>query len=319
MEDLIIVKQESLAKEKFSKNEVQKEVHVVAKNLPFTIEVASNTISFTQNKTSAKLYYDCDNLDFKPVDLIKSDPMQYRVFIDPSGHKVTIEFRVSVLTSQHEDSLFRIKIAVAVNEVPVEVFSEAIRVVSKPSQVVKQKRGRAPINKTIKTEPVSPSSSPCIGAPVASPPTSGNKRAANGDILSETLLKMAQEQQEQRKLLEQLLNAPPSKKIHYEEDIEDDDFETALQRFISSYSRVKYEDRPQKLRKVISMMNISETECLSDFIIQSNQQVEDRQTIQESVGIPSSLSLSGLLNLDDSDKSSDWDSFDMALSPESDI
>lgn len=88
MEDLVITKQESLAKEKFSKNEVQKEVHVVAKNLPFTVEVASNNINFTQHKLSAKLYYDADQMDFKPVDLIKSDPMQYRCFLDASGHKV---------------------------------------------------------------------------------------------------------------------------------------------------------------------------------------------------------------------------------------
>ena len=130
---------------------------------------------------------------------------------------------------------------------------------------------------------------------------------------------MIQEQQEQRKLLEQLLvnsaTTTSSKKTHYIEDTEDE-FEEAFLKFLNAYSKVQYEDRPQKLRKLIGTMNISETECLSDFIIQSQQQVEDRQSIENSVKLPT-LTLSGLLNLDDSDKSSDWDAFELAVSPHS--
>jgi len=106
-----ISRQDSLAVQKFSKNHVQKSVHCVAKNIPFALQVSSSTIDLSNKATklSAKLYYDADDdEDFKMVDYVKQEPMSYRIFQDSSDIS-TLEFRLFVLSSQHEDSNFRIK------------------------------------------------------------------------------------------------------------------------------------------------------------------------------------------------------------------
>jgi len=196
-------------------------------------------------RITAKLFYDNNtNEDFKPVEYLKQEPMTYKVFI--TNDKVTLEFRVLCLSSQHEDSCFRIKISVASADiaVPLEVTSDPIRIVSKASQAQKEKRIASTKVPNV-TEPESPSSSTKL---------SGNKRSASSscsnDIVQETLLRLEQQQQEQRIMIEQILATQQRGTIIPKQEPED--FESAFTNFLKAYRNLPCEDRPNKIRKVVN-------------------------------------------------------------------
>jgi len=158
MEKLVITEQTSLLEEKFSKNGVQKNVHVVVKNNPFivTLVVLDKHINFNQVATDIQLVYDCASL--KEVDFVKLKPMDFKVKCNEEGDQLTVELRIKVLTSQLEDMFFRVKIALVdphtQKEIPhCMVLTHPIRVVSKPDQVKKKikKRKRAPTDNLMDT------------------------------------------------------------------------------------------------------------------------------------------------------------------------
>src|SRR5690349_1442868 len=94
--DFVVIRQDSLAKEMFSRNDVMKTVHVVSKNLPFVIQVGSSSLDLHNARLYARLLYDSDHdMNFKEVDYVN---------------------------------------------LQLEVVSEPFRVVSKPSQVGKERR-----------------------------------------------------------------------------------------------------------------------------------------------------------------------------------
>jgi len=202
-------------------------------------------------RIGAKLCYDnSTDQDFKPVDYLKQEPMTYKVFI--THDKVTLEFRALCLSSQHEDSCFRIKISVASVDIsagPLEVTSDPIRVVSKASQVQREKRNskRTPNENEIDSSPSSPL------------PTklSGNKRSSpssisNDFIVQETLQRLEQQQIEQRIMIEQILATQQQTPILLPPQQPPQDFETAFSNFLNAYRNLPCEDRPNKVRKVIN-------------------------------------------------------------------
>eukprot|EP00026_Physarum_polycephalum_P007920 Phypoly_transcript_07991.p1 GENE.Phypoly_transcript_07991~~Phypoly_transcript_07991.p1 ORF type:complete len:371 (+),score=73.85 Phypoly_transcript_07991:117-1229(+) len=160
MEKLIIAEQTCLLEEKFSKNGVQKNVHVVVKNTPFTITLAlldKQSINFNQFSADVQLVYDCPTL--KEVDFVKLKPMEFKLKPSDEGDQLAVELRIKVLTSQLEDMFFRVRMAVIDPRTQQEVspqyivFSHPIRVVSKPDQVKKKikKRKRAPTDNLMDT------------------------------------------------------------------------------------------------------------------------------------------------------------------------
>ncbi len=250
---LSLLAQESIAQLYWSKNDIQKKVHCVAKNIPFVIEVGSSSIDFN-NKTRivAKLLYDSNEDDFKPVDYVKQEPMTFRVF--GAEHKVTIEFRLFCLSSQHEDSCFRIKIGVTSPQTtqPLEVMSEPIRVVSKVSQIQREKARNTP--RTTQNTPNSPSSSQQL---------SGTKRAApsspTNDVIQDTLQRLEDQQREQRALIEQLIRQQQP----CEQSV---DFESAFFNFLTAFRSIPCEDRPSKVLKVMNSSSDS-VNLLSELVM----------------------------------------------------
>jgi hypothetical protein len=254
--DFVILRQDSLGKEKFSKNEIQKEVHVVAKNLPFVLEVGSDNINLHSARIYARLFYDADyDNEFKQVDYVKQEPMTYKSFVSANGDRATVEIRLMVLTSQHEDSLFRVKVGIVANDVTYEVMSDPIRVVSKPSQVHKKRKTTSP-------------ASPELACP-PTPAAAGTKRervmaVPASDAVLESLHRLEEQQREQRKIIEQLLTQKTSSEPTQRSADTNDDFETAFQKLLNAYNKIPSEERPQKLRRVIS--NTPETDTITDFI-----------------------------------------------------
>jgi len=263
--DFSILRQESLAKEKFSRDAIQKEVCVVAKGLAFSIDVTSSNIDFHNARLFGKLYYDSDDEDFKPIELPKSDPLTYKVFIATTGDRATIECRIYVLTSQHENALFRVKIGAHVGAQTVELFSEPIRVLSKPSQIQKEKRKRAGTVTTAPETPMIPST-PLIPSTPAPP----KKTAVFDSAVLDALHRMEQQQREQKQLIEQLLYsktgvevAPPVAPSTPTDA--DDSFENAFVKFLNAWNAVPVGDRPSKMRKVLTTAP-DHTTTVSNFV-----------------------------------------------------
>jgi len=140
------------------RNGVLKDVHVVTKTLPFTIEV-SFPLSLHQCKLEASLYYDYEIP--KLVTSAISDPMLAKIYVNETGNRATIECRLQVLTSQHNEALFKVKVVASSLMEPdtiFELFSSPIWVVSKTSQASKllqnQQKKKAPLDSEKSIEPL---------------------------------------------------------------------------------------------------------------------------------------------------------------------
>lgn len=249
---LVIEKQESLASDKFAKNGKNKVLHIVAKNIPFVINVAS-TVNLNQSPINCKVYYDWDTEDdMKEVDTLKSSPIEYTSHVNPNGLKAVVEIRLGVLSSQHEQAYFRIKLSNAAGH----AWSQPIKVISKRNQVRKMlaKNEIAPANVNMSALPVP-------------------KRTV-ADSISETLARLEQQQKEQAALLQQLVASNKSSSSSLQPvtsnysipDPSDMDFEVAFAAFLKSFSKVPCEERPQKLRKAFSNINHCEAQDLQEFV-----------------------------------------------------
>ena len=114
-------------------------VHVVVKNSPFIIKVG-----FTQNMFSVpidlnyyhfetKLIYDRPGPE-KEVSYVNTVPVESHIKPTEGGDCVVLSCKISVLTSQHEDTNFFVKISALskeTNKLISSVFSNPIKVLSK--------------------------------------------------------------------------------------------------------------------------------------------------------------------------------------------
>jgi len=157
----VLFKQTSLCEDTVETKGEHKQAHVVVKNSPFCL-----TFGFHQQQPhhppypldlhkytlDVKLVYDEPGEDGteKEVDFVKSKPLVIKQTISQSGNKLTLEARIKVLTSQLEDSLFKIVMRLLDpnyssnnNSQPQQfiasVYSCPIKVISKSDQVKKKK------------------------------------------------------------------------------------------------------------------------------------------------------------------------------------
>eukprot|EP01103_Thecamoeba_quadrilineata_P005312 TRINITY_DN15128_c0_g1_i1.p1 TRINITY_DN15128_c0_g1~~TRINITY_DN15128_c0_g1_i1.p1 ORF type:complete len:428 (-),score=94.10 TRINITY_DN15128_c0_g1_i1:33-1316(-) len=200
-----LLKQTSSSQERISINGLQKSVHVVVKNAPFVVQIALTNQHFMNqfldlnNFTfDAVLLYDSEGPQEKFVDYVKVKPVDHKPTVNENGDQVTIELRIKVLTSQHENSFFRVKIFLLDPNTGMPfhpslvVFSEPVKVISKPEQVKK----KAP-------------------APAASSSTNANnskKRNVN-DLLLETISRIEEQQREHQQMIQKLLRVNENSKV----------------------------------------------------------------------------------------------------------
>lgn len=99
-----ILKQTSPFEERVTRNGIQRDIHVVIKNSPFVVQigVARNCeIDLNHIAFDCSLLYDTEGE--KGVDFVKLKPIEYKCVPNESGDQVSVELRIKVLTSQHED------------------------------------------------------------------------------------------------------------------------------------------------------------------------------------------------------------------------
>lgn len=170
---LTILRQTSLAVEKFNQDGVQKNLHVVVKNNPFILDVqvvcpdqnnnntnsstpsafssaaaipGSNAVALDFHKITLEAYllYDCD--DQKEVVCVRATPLSYKGVVnelDPT--RCRLELQIAVLSSQHEDMNFRVRLCASNTASKAKlsnlsVTSEPIQVISKPEVLHKKRK-----------------------------------------------------------------------------------------------------------------------------------------------------------------------------------
>jgi hypothetical protein len=219
----------------------------------------------------ARLLYDTAGGDEKQVDFVKSSPMEYACKINPKGDSVTVDMKLAVLSSQHEDMFFRVKFSVKATS--LSVISDPIKVVSKPAQL---KKNRDSMRR-------------------------GTKRTFN-DTLKESLARIEAAQRDQQSMIGSLLQTfaihslptsalpqpkssqPPLKKTKLGESkpqlisfpsltvsttvptSKAELFEAHLLGLIAAYHDIPMEERAETVRKVVRGSSAVTTDQLSEVV-----------------------------------------------------
>jgi len=257
---LIITDQKTHSEEIICKNGFQKTVHIVVKNSPFHFQLGlanSNTckIDFSQVAFDAHLIYDCEG--DKEVDFVKVKPMEFKSTPSENGKILETELRIKVLTSQHEDMLFKVRIVgsnpITREEIPgMSIISQPIKVISKPEQLKKKQ---------------------------------SNKKRNVTDLMADTINRIEKKQEEQKKLIEKLIeqqnekvekkqkrdNLSPNPSFGWEElevmkEKSEIDFEESFSNLVKSYNAMKPSEKPEIIRKLIRNSSARDTERLSELL-----------------------------------------------------
>eukprot|EP01111_Echinosteliopsis_oligospora_P008994 TRINITY_DN2551_c0_g1_i1.p1 TRINITY_DN2551_c0_g1~~TRINITY_DN2551_c0_g1_i1.p1 ORF type:complete len:411 (+),score=149.55 TRINITY_DN2551_c0_g1_i1:172-1404(+) len=211
-----IIKQHSPFEEKVTRNGIQRDIHVVIKNSPFTLQLgaATHDIDFNRVAFDAALLYDTEGE--KGVDFVKMKPIEFKCMPNEKGDQTTIELRIKVLTSQHEDMFFKVRIQgqdpVTKQELPhIKVITAPIKVISKPEQLKKRQNSVStptPLYTPITPLPISPtaintpSSSSCSST-ITSTSSASKKRTVN-ELVVDAVNRIEKSQQDQQTLLEKI-------------------------------------------------------------------------------------------------------------------
>jgi len=241
-----IEKLDSLAYDNFSKQGAPNKLHLVARNIAFVVHLTSS-FDLAKNPPNAILVYDGPNYEEdKEVEALKTSALEITSHVDDTGLKAAVEVKVGVLSSQHEGSHFRLKFCVKEpNGVALFDYTEPIKVISKRNQVKKILERK---------EKQSFDSIPSPTSPKESQSTSLKRPSTE---MTDTLQRLEQQQQAQLDLIQRLL----SRKTSYGMENE---FDLAFHQFLSAYKKIPVEERPSKVRKVISSANVPHE--LSEFV-----------------------------------------------------
>ena len=137
---LCVYKQDAVAIEEVAED--GSKAYVVVKTSPFTIElgmVQGDTINVSfdlrQLVIEGALVYDREG--YKEVDYVKNKPLEMKIKYNQTGDRALVECRISALTSQHENFLFRVRFngTKGFVEVCPPAISHPIRVISKTDQL----------------------------------------------------------------------------------------------------------------------------------------------------------------------------------------
>jgi len=194
-------------------------------------------------------------------------PFEYTAKVNTDGSVATLESYIHILSSQNENALFRLRIRALFpagankkdKKAPaetLEVFSEPIQVISKPS-VLRRKHERERAKHDDLVQPAAP-----INAP------SSSKRSRD-DVILETLAEIKRQQEQQQRLLETLAAAgsPPTSPLerdgssyssspassqHSTPLVEpEESFETVFKNCVRAYNNLERDSRGGKVRKVL--------------------------------------------------------------------
>ena len=109
------------------------------KNGPFHVKLVSDSLSMRSCPISVSLFYEDQE---REVVTAKSAPLDFKTNISSDGKQATVECRIRVLSSAHEDSSFCVRFRLLDGSTgkpfdpDVVAFSAPVRIVSKPEQII---------------------------------------------------------------------------------------------------------------------------------------------------------------------------------------
>ena len=247
-----VVKQESLRTEKYTKNGVKKEVHVVVKRLPFVLKLRGSNVNFHSDSiTSTVLFEEGD----KAVGFVSKSPLEFVAHVSADGSEATIEVRLSCLSSQCEGNLFKLRFSAGnahADSAPIKVISKAGTALPKEPKTV----------------------------------GGGTKRTIN-QVVERNISRLADQQQaildmQQRQLevLQQLagvnnsvwpspdLNSPcfDTPLSPLDDDRSPVDFSRALRNLVVAYRSIETPERASKVQKAMLSLDDEGQTDISDFV-----------------------------------------------------
>eukprot|EP01117_Protostelium_nocturnum_P004524 TRINITY_DN1633_c0_g1_i2.p1 TRINITY_DN1633_c0_g1~~TRINITY_DN1633_c0_g1_i2.p1 ORF type:complete len:357 (+),score=120.39 TRINITY_DN1633_c0_g1_i2:705-1775(+) len=282
-----IEKQESLASDSFTKNGVKKQLHIVAKAVPFVLHLASNSFLLHSATISTRLFYDNETKETeeagtqetasKEVEVLRSvQPMESVSHVSKDGRRASVEVKLNILSSQHEGAHFKVLVSVIDPNTKQthQVFSHPVRVISKRNQAKKiVSKATSSVSKSVTGDSASSSMEPKASS--TSERREPIKRSAI-DLLAESMVRIERQQQDQSKVLNLLMRkqfAQNGKNEEGENPFQFNspfgpnmDFESCFRNFLESWNSVHETERPNKLRRVIQSSTSNEMESLNNFM-----------------------------------------------------
>jgi len=277
---LVVLKHKAHSEEKVSKNGLQKTVHIVVKNSPFYLTLGlspgSSKIDLNQVAFEPTLMYDCDGN--KEVDYVRVRPYEFKAVPNENGTQVEVELRIKVLTSQHEDMLFKVKIQ-GQNPISKEdivglsVITSPIKVISKPEQLKKKSKESKKrsltdmLVDTVQRIEKKQEEQQQLIAKLMSQQSEifvpdGNKKQKVDDTLGWELNELFQTRDQP--ILES--NCEETQELCDPKDKSVPEFEEAFANLIRSYNQMTPEEKPETIRKLIRNSSTRDTERLSELL-----------------------------------------------------
>jgi hypothetical protein len=254
---LVVLRQTCLAEENSTVNGVVKNVHVVIKNQPFNIELAlsgnlssSEKLSFHNISIEANLLYDTPDNSKKEVGFIKVKPLEYSGHADEQDDKkFKLEVFIKILSSQHEDSLFKVHLRgvdlKTGKPIPgLEAVTRELLVISKPEVLRKKNEPRA-------------------------------KKRTRDDVLLEALSRIESRLDTQQQAIEKLrAERTVTPKPELPAQVQPakpslptiSDPESSTLQFMNSFHSLDSDERPEKVRKILRQFSARESETLFEIM-----------------------------------------------------
>jgi len=250
---LRLLEQSHLFLESVTKNGATKLIHYVVKQTPFCVKFgcasATPAFNFKTCRLECELLYDLPQ--HKEVEAIAGKPLEYVCHPSPDGLSCTVDFRVKVLTTQHQNNFFLIRATLVGADQRDEIYTHPIKSVSKPEQI----RRRVSLQQQTTEEDVKP--------PVVGVAQSSSKKRARSEELLTTLEEMKEMQKHQSELLALLLSRSVQEPIR--NPFSAPTFEEALTGLVRVYESQAPCDRPAKLRKVLCSLPAQDISFLNDI------------------------------------------------------
>eukprot|EP00727_Mastigamoeba_balamuthi_P002078 m51a1_g11868 hypothetical protein (401) ;mRNA; r:531046-532502 len=309
-----------------------REVRIVVKNQTFLVELSVSpgcTIDLSRACVSAELLYDCAGL--KPVAYVRQRPLEY--FTSSATHgECVVELRAKVLTSQHEDSLFRIRFTAmdSTAMVSADVISDPVRSISKAETNARRAKAASASAAAAAAGKACASSSSAAASPQSpeDPQTKGRKRTRSTPVEQaakdkiEELQKELKAQLEENQAKRQRTMEPRTAEAETQtadaqtqgedEADEDDDRSSdervskALATLIREFTKTDPEERQARVQKAVSSLNDTQSlvaRALVDAMYTAVFPLEDEQIVAMSaVQEHSPFGESPMLNKEDEER-----------------
>eukprot|EP01097_Dermamoeba_algensis_P003623 TRINITY_DN2495_c0_g1_i1.p1 TRINITY_DN2495_c0_g1~~TRINITY_DN2495_c0_g1_i1.p1 ORF type:complete len:433 (+),score=81.76 TRINITY_DN2495_c0_g1_i1:136-1434(+) len=262
---MFFIKQSTPQEEKIeTENGETRMVNVVVKNSPFTFQIGltdyvlqERIFNFNHITLQTSLIYDDD--EGKEVDFVKTKPLECKSKASPSGEYAFLQLRIQVLSSHHEDTLFRVKVN-AVDPIsgkdfvpPIFAVSNPIKVVSKPEQQKQKRKLNGNLNELL------------LDAIKRLEQKQDEQQKKIGQLFDLLQKQQAQQQQQQQQintlcsgpasLRQSCINLPLSplpKETCEGKRPRSDPFESALMTLVQSYQELPQAERATKMRKIVN-------------------------------------------------------------------